>query len=276
MDDTMKENLGAYALELRKNIIRTIGSIGSGHIGGSMSIVEALVLLYYKWMDIDASNPQKEDRDKLVCSKGHAGPAVYSILAMKGYFDKKLLLTLNGNGTSLPSHCDMNKTPGIDFTAGSLGQGLSAAVGLALANKIDEVDKYVYAIIGDGESDEGQIWEAGMFAAHYKLSNLVAFTDYNKMQIDGYCDDVLSLGDVETKWKGFGWNTIVVDGHNFDELDAAIENAHNESERPTMVIMNTIKGKGFYLKEGTPACHSVAFTPEEAEEAIKKLEEGKN
>ncbi len=259
------------AIEIRKKTIDSIGFLGVGHIGGAMSIVELLTLLYFSKMDIDPKNPNREIRDKLVLSKGHAGPALYSTLALKGFFPVEWLHTLNKGGTKLPSHCDMNMTPGIDMTTGSLGQGLSSAIGLALAMRLDKIDRNVFVIIGDGESQEGQNWEAAMAASQFKLNKLIAFTDYNKMQIDGYTKDIMPIDDPEAKWSSFGWNTNRVNGHDFEALDKAIDNGRKSSEKPTMIIMDTIKGRGCSFAEGQLTNHNMAFTYEQAEEAIKAL-----
>ncbi len=222
-------------------------------------------------MLIDPDNPEMADRDKLVLSKGHAGPALYSTLTLKGYFPEKWLHTLNKGGTRLPSHCDMNKTPGIDMTTGSLGQGLSSAIGLALANRLDNIDRNIFTIIGDGESQEGQNWEAAMTACKFKLNNVIAFTDYNKMQIDGYTKDVMPIDDLEVKWSSFGWNTNRINGHDFEALDTVIDEARLSKDKPTMIIMDTIKGKGCSFAEGQLTNHNMAFTYEQANEAIKTL-----
>lgn len=271
MSDEYLKDLEAKAKEIRKKTIDSIGFLGVGHIGGAMSIVEVLTVLYYSKMKVDPKNPKMKDRDKLVLSKGHAGPALYSTLALKGFFDVELLRTLNQGGTTLPSHCDMNMTPGIDMTTGSLGQGLSTAIGLTIANKLDKIDRNVFAIIGDGESQEGQNWEAAMAAGNFKLNKLIAFTDLNKMQIDGMTDDVMPLTDIEAKWSSFGWDTLRVDGHNFTELGNAIDKARESKEKPTMIIMDTIKGKGCNFAEGVLTNHNMAFTHEAALEAIKAL-----
>jgi len=212
MDKELEMYLKNQAKEIRKMTIEEIATLGSGHIGGSMSIADLLALLYFHRMKIDPQNPRWEDRDQLVVSKGHAGPAVYATLALKGFFPKEWLATLNKGGTSLPSHCDRNKTPGIDMTTGSLGQGFSAAIGIALGLRMDRKTSTVYTIIGDGESNEGQIWEGAMFAGFQKLSNLIAFTDYNKQQLDGFSKDILDLGDLRAKWEQFGWFAQDVDG----------------------------------------------------------------
>lgn len=271
MDKTILDMLTVKAREIRKLTIGEIGNLGSGHIGGSMSIADLLSLLYYHKMKVDPSNPAWEGRDFLVVSKGHAGPVVYATLASKGYFPLDWLKTLNQGGTRLPSHCDRVLTPGIDMTAGSLGQGFSAAVGMALGLKMDGRPNRVYAVVGDGESDEGQVWEAGMFAAAKGISNITAFTDFNKQQLDGYVKDILDLGDLTAKWKAFGWFTQEVDGHNIEELDKAVDAAAAQKEKPSMIVMNTIKGKGCNFAEGVEKNHSMAFNLEKAKEAIAAL-----
>lgn len=272
MDNITIQELEQKAKEIRKLTIQAFGSLGEGHVGGALSIVEVLTILYFRYMRIDPENPRKEDRDRLVLSKGHAGPALYATLALRGYFPADWLDTLNRGGTRLPSHCDMNLTPGIDMTTGSLGQGISAAIGLTLGNRLNGIDRTVYLIIGDGESDEGQIWEGAMAAAHYSLSNMIAFTDYNKMQIGGYTDEIMSLGDLDAKWKAFGWFTQHCDGHSFKELAQAIDAAHQEKERPSMIILDTIKGKGASFAEGDFTNHYMPVSKEQMEEALELLE----
>jgi transketolase len=270
-NEDLKE-LEEIAKEIRIKTIDSIGFLGVGHIGGAMSIVELLTILYYRKMNIDPKDPQKKDRDKLVLSKGHAGPALYSTLAKKGYFPIEWLHTLNKGGTNLPSHCDMNRTPGIDMTTGSLGQGLSSAIGLTLAMRLDGIDSNVFAVIGDGESQEGQNWEAAMAASQFKLNKLIAFTDNNKMQIDGYTNNIMPIGDLESKWSSFGWNTARIDGHDLSALSAAIDNARLSTEKPTMIILDTIKGKGCSFAEGQLTNHNMPYTYEQAQEAIRILE----
>ncbi len=260
------------ALELRKLTIREIGHLGSGHIGGSMSIIELLTYLYYHEMRIDPSDPAKLDRDRLVCSKGHAGPAVYATLASKGYFPEDWLLTLNQGGTRLPSHCDMNKTPGVDFTTGSLGQGASAAVGIALGQKLRKLDANTFLIIGDGESQEGQVWEAAETAAQWKLGNLIAFTDLNRLQLDGWTEDIVCMENIDTRWLGFNWHVQRICGHDFNQITAAVERAKAVVDRPSMIVLDTVKSKGFAPGVGISANHSMAFDGEAAEKAIKELE----
>lgn len=260
------------ANEIRALTLECIANLGAGHIGGSLSIVDLLTVLYYNEMNIDPKNSKMVNRDRLVVSKGHAGPAVYATLAHKGFFDKSWLKTLNKFGTNLPSHCDMNKTPGIDMTTGSLGQGISCAVGMALASKIKNDSTKVYAIIGDGETQEGQVWEAFMFAASKKLNNLICFLDYNKMQIDDYTDNLNTLGDICKKMEGFGFYTQRVNGHNFDELINAIDNAKLELSRPSIIIMDTIKGKGIsFVESQKVGNHSMPISKEQLEEGLKEL-----
>jgi transketolase len=264
-----------FAKEIRGKTLYTIGKLGVGHIGGALSIADILALLYGKVLRYDPQNPRMEDRDLLVLSKGHAGPALYAVLALKGFFPLSWLDTLNQGGTCLPSHCDRNRTPGIDMTTGSLGQGLSAACGLALGRKTDGSPVYVFAIIGDGESQEGQNWEAAMFAAHYGLSHLIAFTDYNKLQIDGTTDEIMGLSDLEGKWKSFGWYVQRCGGHDFQAMYGAVENAKNQGNtpggKPSMIILDTIKGKGAAFCEGKLESHNMNVSWEMAEKAIAVL-----
>ncbi len=260
------------AKEIRKLTIDSIGYLGVGHMGGSLSVVEVLTLLYYKRMDIDPQNPRKRDRDQLVLSKGHAGPTLYSILADKGFFPIEWLHTLNKGGTNLPSHCDRNRTPGIDMTTGSLGQGLSASIGIALGNRLDKVESTIYCIIGDGESNEGQVWEAAMAACQFGLNEIIAFTDCNKMQIDGYVCDVMDIEDISAKWAAFGWFVQRVNGHNLDEIDQAIEHAQAEKSRPCMIVLDTIKGKGAFFAEGRLDNHNMPVDYEIAKQAIAELD----
>ncbi|MDD4010893.1 MAG: transketolase [Sphaerochaetaceae bacterium] len=273
LDASLKKSLEEKALRLRELTILEIAHLGSGHIGGSMSIIEALTYLYYKAMNIDPANPHKEDRDRFVCSKGHAGPAVYATLADKGYFPMDWLNTLNQGGTNLPSHCDMNKTPGIDFTTGSLGQGTSAAVGIALGQRLKGQKAYTYLMIGDGESQEGQVWEAAEAAAQFKLDNLIAFTDLNGQQLDGYTKDIMCMDNLDLRYKGFNWDVQSINGHDFDEIAAAIEHAKSVKGKPHMIILHTIKSKGFAPGEGVKSNHSMAFGIDVANQAIAKLKE---
>lgn len=261
------------ANEIRKLTIQEIGELGVGHIGGCLSICEVLSALYFDVMNIDVNNPKMDDRDRFVLSKGHGGPALYAALALKGFIDKSELATLNRPNTHLPSHCDRNMTNGIDMTTGSLGQGFSAAVGMAAAAHMDHKDLFVYTVIGDGESQEGQIWEAAMFAAGKRLDNLIAFTDYNKMQIDGTIESVNGLYPLDKKWEAFGWHVQSVDGHNIQEILNAIDNAKKIPGRPSMILLNTIKGKGAYFCENMVKSHNMQITPEMWKKAVDLLDQ---
>ena len=261
--------------DIRCDTLRCIGHLGVGHIGGCLSVVELLAVLYYEEMNIDPANPKMAGRDRFVCSKGHAGPAVYATLANRGYFDKKELLTLNQGGTNLPSHCDMNRTVGIDMTTGSLGQGFSCAVGVALGSKVEGDGAAIYTLIGDGESQEGQIWEAAMFAAAKKLDNLIAFTDYNKLQIDDTVAKVNDIAPLADKWAAFGWNVIEVeDGNDVEQVSAAVKHAKLGigSGKPTMVILNTLKGCGVqWIVDLGAGNHNCPVSEEQAEAAIRVI-----
>jgi transketolase len=256
------------AAEHRYAIADMMGNAGSGHIGGAFSIIEILLTLYWRVMNVDAKNPQWPDRDRFILSKGHAGPGLYATLAFKGYFPTKELLTLNKNGTNLPSHCDMLKTIGIDMTAGSLGQGLSAAVGMALAAKMDKKNFRVYSIIGDGESNEGQIWEAAMFAGHRKLDNLMVFTDFNKFQIDGPNKEICDLEPLADKWRAFNWEVFECDGHSWDDIFNTIEKAKLVKEKPVMIIAHTLKGKGHPAYENKCESHNIRVADAAAHKAL--------
>ena len=260
------------AKEIRKLTIECIASIGQGHIGGSFSIVDLLTVLYYKQMNIDPKNPKKEARDRLVVSKGHSGPAVYATLAHKGYIEKEELKTLNKFGTNLPSHCDMNKTPGVDMTTGSLGQGISCAVGMAIASRLSKDNATIYCIIGDGESQEGQVWEALMYASQQKLENLIIFLDNNGMQIDDYVKNLNNLDNIEARYESFGFLVQSIDGHDLDAIDNAINIAKAIKEKTSIIVLNTIKGKGVsFVEEALVDCHSMAISKELLEKALEEL-----
>ena len=267
------ETVNVRSREIRRLTLDAIHSIGVGHVGGCLSIADVLAVLYFGGaMNVDPAQPHMEGRDRLVVSKGHAGPAVYAALAARGFFPKEKLRTLNKLGTDLPSHCDMMRTPGIDMTAGSLGQGLSCAVGMAIGSKIKGDSATIYAIVGDGESQEGQIWEAAMLAAQKRLNNLIAFTDWNKLQIDGPVDEVNSLLDLPAKWRSFGWNALQVDGHNCEEIAAAIYLAKQQKERPTMIVLDTVKGKGVSAVEKMGVKnHNMPFDDEAYAAALEEL-----
>jgi transketolase len=246
------------AAELRYVITDMICRSGSGHIGGALSLVEIMLTLYYRSMKTDPKNPKWEDRDRLVLSKGHAAPVLYAVLAYKGFFPKSWLGTLNADGTKLPSHADGRTVPGIDMTTGSLGQGLSAACGMALAAKKDGKKHRIFCIIGDGETDEGQNWEAALFAPHHKLDNLIAITDYNKLQIDGTTEEILNLEPLADKWVAFGWNVVEMDGHDWNDLFSKIEGAKSQKNgKPTMIIAHTIKAKGCAVVENQVGSHNI-------------------
>ncbi len=261
------------ACEIRKLTIQAVGKLGVGHIGGALSLCEVLSVLYFDSMNIDPSNSKLENRDRFVLSKGHGGPAVYATLAIKGFIPLEELDTLNRPNTHLPSHCDMRLTNGIDMSTGSLGQGFSAATGMAIAAKLDKSDLNIYTIIGDGESQEGQIWEAAMCAGGRRLDNLIAFTDYNKMQIDGFIEDVNGLEPLDKKWEAFGWHVQIVDGHDIKQILYSVDNAKKLKGKPHMIILNTIKGKGGYFCENMLSSHNMNISEEQWKKAIDLLEE---
>lgn len=271
MNDKELKEVKALAVRIRLGILEAIHSIGSGHIGGSLSIADVLAVLYGREMKYDPKNPKWEDRDKLVCSKGHAGPAVYSVLATKGFFPAEDLHTLNRPHTNLPSHCDRNKTPGVDMTAGSLGQGTSLAAGMALGDKLKGRDSRVFLIVGDGESNEGQVWEAFAFAAAKKVSNLVVLLDWNKRQLDGYTDDIYPMGDYVAKFKAFGFDTVIVNGNDVEELAAALENTRKGGDKPYAIVLDTVKGAGIPDVEKIDANHSISVSDEQFEKWTAEL-----
>jgi transketolase len=272
MEEERKQFLIDKCRRVRYLTMDAIGKLGVGHLGGAMSIVEALVVLYYNHLRIDPGNPGMEGRDRFVLSKGHAGPALYAVLADRGFFPPAWLDTLNQPGTSLPSHADMNLTPGVDMTTGSLGQGFSCAVGMALGAVMRKDGADIYTIIGDGESNEGLIWEAAMYAGHKKLSNLIAFTDCNKMQIDGPTKEINDLEPLADKWRAFGWNVFRVDGHDAAAIDAAIHQAKARRENPSMIILDTLKGKGVsFLEESWRNNHNVNISPDQHRQALEEL-----
>ena len=267
------EELKEKCRYIRRLIIEEIGTLGVGHVGGSLSAVEALVALYYVHMNIDPDDPKKEKRDRFVLSKGHAGPALYAVLADKGYFPLDFIKTLNQPGTYLPSHCDMNLTTGIDMTAGSLGQGLSCAAGMAYGSKLKDDGAYIYCMIGDGESQEGQIWEAAMFAAHTQLARLIAFTDYNKLELDGYLKDQNDIEPLKEKWAAFGWNALEVDGSDISSVVNAVFAAKESRKKPTMIILHTVKGKGVSFIEADPLNnHHMTLGHDEMNRALEELD----
>ncbi|TYP57812.1 transketolase [Thermosediminibacter litoriperuensis] len=267
------EELTAVARKVRRHIIDMTAEAGSGHPGGSLSCTDILVALYFHVMKVDPKDPDWPERDRLVLSKGHAAPALYAVLAEKGYFPVEELLTLRKIDSRLQGHPDMKKTPGVDMTTGSLGQGLSAANGMAIAAKLDGKDYRVYAVLGDGELQEGQVWEAAMAASHYKLDNLTAFVDHNGLQIDGPIAEVMSPEIIQDKFRAFGWNVIDVDGHDFEDIIRGIEEAVNTKGRPTVIVAKTVKGKGVPFMENQVDWHGKAPSRQQAEEALKALGE---
>ncbi len=268
MKDFLK--MEKFASEARKNCLYCIANLGVGHVGGALSIIEILTYLYNEEMkNLNPSNPNAEDRDMLVLSKGHSGPALYSVLAMKGYFPMAWLATLNKGGTNLPSHCDRNRTPGIDMSTGSLGQGLSAACGMAYGALLKKNNQCIYCIIGDGETEEGQNWEAAMFASANGLDNLIGITDYNKLQIDGTVEEVSGLKDLEKKWTSFGWEVFSCNGHDFSDLEKVFSKCHEKNGKPKMIICNTVKAKGFPRLENKIESHNSKITLDEVKELYK-------
>lgn len=259
------------AKTVRHHIVEMLTQAGSGHPGGSLSAADILTALYFREMKADPQNPRWPDRDRFVLSKGHAAPVLYAVLAEKGFFPKEELLKLRKIGTMLQGHPDMKETPGVDMTTGSLGQGLSAANGMALAGKLDKRDYRVYVLLGDGEVEEGQIWEAAMAAAHYKLDNVTAFIDDNGLQIDGPVKEVMSPGDIGAKFAAFGWHVIRIDGHDFNEIISSVEEAKTTKGKPTAVIAKTVKGRGVAFMENQVGWHGKAPSREQAEEALKAL-----
>jgi transketolase len=264
--------LEGIALELRRTIIDTIYEAGSGHPGGSLGIIDVLTCLYWEQMRHDPSNPRWEKRDRLIMSKGHCCPALYAVLAKQGYFPEAWLRTLRKIDSHLQGHPDINKTPGVEFNGGSEGQGLSGAVGMALAGKIDGSKHRVYCIVGDGENQCGQIWEAAMAASHYRLDNLVGILDRNGLQIDGPTEEIMSVEPVAERWRAFGWHVLEIDGHNYEEILSALEKAQRVTGKPTMIVAHTVKGKGISFMEGTLSFHGKAPSHDELAKAHTELD----
>ncbi len=261
------------AVRIRKNILRAIASEGKGHIGGALSVSDVLAVLYSGVMNIDPENPRKADRDYIVMSKGHCGPAMYAALAAKGFFSEEILETLNKENTTLPSHTDRMKTPGVDVSTGSLGQGASLAAGLAFADKIDKEKSYTYLILGDGELDEGQVWEAALFVAHQKLTNLITFVDANGKQLDGMTKNICNLENLEEKFHSFGYHVIVVkNGNNTGQIYEAICEAKKEKEKPSVLILRTVKGAGINYYEMMDNCHSTTVKKEDLSRFYDELD----
>lgn len=262
------DDLQKFADRIRFHAIRSMHASRGGHAGGVLSLCELLAVLYGNIMNYDPADPRMENRDKVVLSKGHCGPVLYSALALSGFFPEEELLTLNQNGGHLPSHCDMSKTPGVDMTTGSLGQGASTAVGMALGKKMLHKDGFVFLILGDGELNEGQVWEAAMFARQHKLDNLITFVDWNHQQLDGYTTDICDMGNIEEKFRSFGFETVTIDGHDTNAIQKAISDAAaSENEVPKCIVLDTIKGKGWSITEGKTGIHHIVITDEMMQEA---------
>lgn len=272
MNQETKLELETQAREIRKGIVTAVHSAKSGHPGGSLSAADIMTYLYFKEMNIDPANPKDPNRDRFVLSKGHIAPALYSTLSHRGYFPTSDLTTLRHTGSYLQGHPDMKHIPGVDMSSGSLGQGLSAAVGMALAAKLDGKDYRVYAMCGDGEIEEGQIWEAAMFAGFKKLDNLTVIVDNNNLQIDGSIDEVCSPYPIPEKFEAFGFNVISIDGHDFDAIEDAFAKAKATTGKPTAIIAKTVKGKGVSFMENQCGWHGKAPNDEEFETALKDLE----
>ena len=271
MDNSTKKALQQAALKIRLGILEEVFSASSGHPGGSLSIADILSYLFFKEMRIDPKNPQWEDRDRFVLSKGHTAPALYAALANRGYFEVSELKGFRNASSFLQGHPDMKHTPGVDMTTGSLGLGISAACGMALSGKISDKDYRVYDVLGDGETEEGQVWEAAMFAAHYKLDNLCIFVDFNGLQIDGPIVDVIDPTPLDKKFEAFNWNVVTADAHDFDSIEAAVEAAKACKGKPTAIIAKSTKGKGVSFMENQVGWHGKAPSAEEYEKAVAEL-----
>ncbi|NSW90387.1 MAG: transketolase [Firmicutes bacterium] len=272
MDKQKLKQLKKYATLIRRHIIEEVYHAASGHPGGSLSCTDILTVLYFHEMRVDIHNPQWPDRDRFVLSKGHCAPALYAALAERGFFPVEELPKFRSIDSYLQGHPSMKDVPGVDMSTGSLGQGFSASVGMALAGKLDNKDYRVYVLLGDGELQEGQVWEASMAAAHYKLDNLTAFLDHNGLQIDGKITEVMSPEPVEEKFKAFGWNVIVIDGHNYGQIMGAIEEAKKTKGKPTMVVAKTTKGKGVSFMENEAGWHGSAPNKEQRDQAVAELD----
>ena len=274
MTQNDKQELEILALNMREDILRSTTAAGSGHPGGSLSAADYLAYLYEKEIRVDPKNPHDPKRDRFVLSKGHAAPALYAALARKGFFPVEDLITLRKKTSHLQGHPNMNTTPGVDMSTGSLGQGISAAVGMAKGAKVLKIDANVYCLNGDGEIAEGEVWEAMMFAAHYKLDNLCVAVDVNGLQIDGKTSDVMNTEPLDKKFEAFGARVIKIDGHDFDELERAFKFFHENigSGQPTVILMKTVKGKGVSFMENAVGWHGKAAKPAELEQALAELE----
>jgi transketolase len=268
----MNRDMQKIANKLRKNVFVAIANAGGGHFGGCLSVIEILTALYFKVLRINPHDPSMVNRDRVILSKGHAGPTLYVILAEIGFFPKEWLCELDQDGSRLPKHIDRLKTPGVDYSSGALGQGLSVGVGMALAAKLNKTDIRVYVVLGDGECNEGQVWEAASTASKYELDNLTAIIDRNRMQVDGLSDDVMPIEPFEDRWRAFGWHTLSVNGHDIDDLLIGIEEARKTRCKPTAIIARTIKGKGVSFMEGDYSWHSGKLTDEQYRIGIDDLQ----
>lgn len=271
MDQTLQQRLEDKAKQIRRHIVTMTHAAGSGHPGGSLSAAEIVTALFFQEMRLDPKNPQWPDRDRFVLSKGHAAPVLYAALAEKGFFPVEELKGLRKVGHFLQGHPDMKKVPGVEMSTGSLGQGLSSCIGMALAQRLDKKDTRIWALVGDGELQEGQIWEAAMAAAHYKLDNLAIFVDYNGLQIDGPVTEVMSCLPVAEKFQAFGWRVIEIDGHSIPEILDAIAQAKTTKGKPTCIIAKTVKGKGVSFMENQVGWHGTAPNAEQTEKALVEL-----
>ena len=269
--DLSVPDLEKMAKQLRRHVIKMIATAGSGHPGGSLSAADIVTALYFKVMRHDSNDPQWLDRDRFVLSKGHAAPILYAALAECGYFPVEELATLRKLGSRLQGHTDRTLTPGVEMSAGSLGQGLSFGIGIALAGKLDKRDYHVYVLLGDGECEEGQVWEAAMFAPHFQMDNLTAIVDHNGLQLDGRCCDIMGIEPLADKWRAFNWHVIEIDGHDINQVLQALKKAREIKGKPTAIIAHTVKGKGVSFMENNVDFHGKAPNPEQTEQALKEL-----
>ena len=271
MDATIKKQLEKTACKVRMGVIEGVYNAKSGHPGGSLSISDVLTYLYFAKLNVDPKNPKWADRDRFVLSKGHCAPALYAVLAERGFFDKSELKKLRHIGAMLQGHPDMKGTPGVDMSTGSLGQGISAAAGMALGGKLSSASYKVYTILGDGEIEEGQVWEAAMFSAHNKLDNLVAIVDNNGLQIDGKITDVCSPMPITDKFEAFGWHVITMNAHDFDDIERAFDEAEKINSKPVAIVMTSVKGKGVSFMENQVGWHGTAPNAEQYAQAMDEL-----
>lgn len=267
----MRSDMKTIATQMRADIIEMLAAAGSGHPGGSLSACDILAVLYFDKMNIDPAHPDDPDRDRLVLAKGHAAPALYAALSQKGFIPHEDLITLRKSSSYLQGHPNMNITPGVEMSTGSLGQGLSVANGMALAGRLDKRDYYVYCIMGDGEIQEGQVWEAAMSAGHYGLDHVIAFVDHNHLQIDGNNDQVMTVNPIEDKFRAFGWHVLTINGHDYEAISDAVEQAKATKGKPTLIVAETVKGKGISFMENEVGWHGVAPNAEQAARALAEL-----